>query len=95
MREGEKTFRKNIEPIFEKVNRCNQIKKNNGQISEKVNEGNKMKKTSKWKQLEKYFLSPEINFFSNVFYLQKSTFFFWNQQELNARAEQKKQMFCW
>ena len=38
-----KTFkRKNIEPIFGKVNEGNQIKKNNGQIARKVNESDKI-----------------------------------------------------
>ena len=41
-----KTFKKkNIEPIFRKVNEGDKIKKNIGQISKKVNEGDKIKNT--------------------------------------------------
>ena len=47
MREGGKKHlrKKNIEPIFGKVNEGDEIKKNIGHISGKVNEGDEMKNT--------------------------------------------------
>ena len=49
IREGEKKHlrKKNIEPIFGKVNEGDQIEKNIGQISGKVNEGDQIKKQAK------------------------------------------------
>ena len=85
------TVKKNIEPIFGKVNEGDQIEKNIAQISGKVNEGDKIKNF--WSILKKVyegdkkkrnkdkagkcFLSPEMNlFFSECFFLSSEINFF-------------------
>ena len=82
MREGSKKKhlgKKNIPPIFGKVNEGDQIKKNIGQISGKVNEDDEIKKN--WTFLNKVNEGGEKNKQKNIagkkfFYFLKWTCFF-------------------
>ena len=91
MREGGKKKhlkKKNIEPVFRKVNESDKIKKSIGPVSRKVNEGDEM-----------FFLIPKITCFffgnrqqSNARAGQKKHMFFWGNvlSKSNARAHLKQ-----